>query len=85
MTRQVTPFHFIGTGEVARMEEREEKILEDGMMKCLEILSCNACIKEVLNRRPPNNDKDNNAFHFSGSEKKNQCQWIILKKATLIF
>ena len=30
MTRQVTPFHFIGSGEVARTEEREEKILEDG-------------------------------------------------------
>ena len=83
MTRQVTPFHFIGTGEVARMEEREEKILEDGMMKSLEILSCNTCLKDVLNRRPPNNDKDNNAFHFLGSEKRNQ--WIILKKATLIF
>ena len=26
MTRQVTPFHFIGSGEVARTEEREEKI-----------------------------------------------------------
>ena len=46
MTRQVTPFHFIGTGEVARMEEREEKILEDGMMKSLEILSCNTCIRK---------------------------------------
>ena len=43
MTRQVTPFHFIGTGEVARMEEREKKILEDGLRKSLEILSCNSC------------------------------------------
>ena len=42
MTRQVTPFHFIGTGEVARMEEREKKILEDGLRKSLEILSCNS-------------------------------------------
>ena len=33
MTRQVTPFHFIGTGEVARTEEREEKFLEDGLRK----------------------------------------------------
>ena len=39
MTRQVTPFHFIGTGEVARMEEREGKILEDGLRKSLEILA----------------------------------------------
>ena len=43
MTRQVTPFHFIGTGEVARMEEREGKILGDGLRKSLEILSCNSC------------------------------------------
>ena len=74
MTRQVTPFHFIGSGEVARTEEREEKIQEDEMMKSLAILSC---IKEVLDRKPPNKEKDNNAFHFSGREKRNQ--WIILK------